>query len=80
MVEVEFYGLARRRAGATGTAVTAGTVRAALAEVARAFPALADVAGKHFLVSIDGERFVSNFDELIPAGARLIVLSADAGG
>jgi molybdopterin converting factor small subunit len=80
MVEVEFYGLARRRAGAAGTAVVADTVRAALAEIARAFPALRDVAGEHFLVSIGGERFVEDLNEPIPAGARLLVLSADAGG
>jgi molybdopterin converting factor small subunit len=80
MVEVEFYGLARRRAGVAGTAVAAGTVRAALAEVARAFPALNDLAGKHFLVSINGERFVADGDEPIPDGSRLLIFSADAGG
>ena len=80
MVEVEFYGLARRRAGVAGTAVAADTVRAALAAVTRAFPALNDLAGKHFLVSINGERFVADVDELIPVGSRLLILSADAGG
>jgi len=80
MVEVEFYGLARRRAGVTHTVVKAGTVRAALAEIAHTFPALADVAGKHFLVSVDGERFVADPDEPIPAGSRVLILSADAGG
>jgi molybdopterin converting factor small subunit len=80
MVEVEFYGLARRRAGVAGTEVAAGTVRAALAEVAQAFPALNDLAGKHFLVSMNGERFVIDVDEPIPVGSRLLIFSADAGG
>jgi molybdopterin converting factor small subunit len=80
MVEVEFYGLARRRAGVAGTAVAADTVRAALAEVARAFPALNDLHGNHFLVSINGERFVADVNEPLLAGSRLIIFSADAGG
>jgi molybdopterin converting factor small subunit len=80
MVEVEFYGLARRRAEVAGTAVVADTVRAALAEVAHAFPALNDLRGKHFLVSINGERFVTDVNEPLLDGSRLIIFSADAGG
>ena len=80
MVEVEFYGLARRRAGVAGTALTAGTVRAALAEVAQALPGLNDLTGKHFLVSMNGERFVADVEESIPNRSRLLIFSADAGG
>jgi molybdopterin converting factor small subunit len=80
MVEVEFYGVARRRAGVAAAAVPTGTVRAVLAAVARSYPALGDVAGKHFLVSLDGERFVTDYDEPVAAGTRLLVFSADAGG
>ena len=79
-VAVEFYGLARLRAGAAGTDATADTVAGVLAAVAHTFPTLSDVAGKHFLVSVNGERFVTDFNETLPAGTRLLLLSADAGG
>jgi hypothetical protein len=35
---------------------------------------------RRFLVSIDGERFVSDPAEPVPAGSRLLLLGADAGG
>jgi molybdopterin converting factor small subunit len=79
-VEVEFYGIARSRAGVAGTAVDADTVRAALDAVVRTHPGLGDVTGKHFLYSINGERFVTNLDEDLAGGTRLLLLSADAGG
>ena len=79
-IEVEFYGIARLRAGKASTAVDARTVRDALCEVARSVPTLGDVAGKLFLVSVNGERFVTDYDEPLRTGCRLLVLSADAGG
>ncbi|HEY2786775.1 MAG TPA: hypothetical protein VGJ05_17575 [Fimbriiglobus sp.] len=79
-VEVEFYGVARLRAGVVGTDVSADTVGAALAELARTFPALGDVAGKHYLISLNGDRFVRELHQTLPEGTRLVILSADAGG
>jgi hypothetical protein len=32
------------------------------------------------LLSLDGERFVTDLAEPLPPGARLLLLSADAGG
>lgn len=79
-VEVEFYGIARRRAGVPRTRVTAGTVAEALAAVADAFPGLAEVTGNHFRVSLAGERFISDYATPLSDGTCLLVFSADAGG
>ncbi len=84
-VIVEFYGVPRLRAGVSWLAVEADTIHAALAAVAAACPGLADVlAGDqlapHYLVSVNGDRFVTELDaELVP-GTVLLLLSADAGG
>ena len=85
-VIVEFYGIPRQRAGRAELAVPAGTVGEVLAAVVRSCPALTGVIGDggriagHYLVSIDGQRFVREVDEPVPAGQRLLVLSAEAGG
>ncbi len=34
----------------------------------------------HYLLSLNGERFVGSLRESLPADARLLLLSADAGG
>ncbi len=84
-VTVEFYGVPRHRAGRPAMTVEAETVRAALAAVAAACPWLADVLtgdrlAPHYLLSVNGERFVTELDaELVP-GTVLLLLSADAGG
>lgn len=85
MVVVELYGLARARAGRAEVAAEARTAREALAAVAAACPGLADLlAGgrlaPHYLLSLDGERFLAGLDEPLTSGARLVLLSADAGG
>ena len=84
-VTVEFFGVPRLRAGVAAVTVAAGTLRSVLAAAARACPGVAalvldGVPGPHILVSLDGERFVTDPDEVIPAGARVLLLSADAGG
>jgi molybdopterin converting factor small subunit len=86
VVTVEFFGVPRARAGRAEVTVTAATVGAALAEVAAACPKLADVVrpdgrlAPHYLLSRDGERFVSGMGEPLRNGERLLLLSADAGG
>ncbi|MBX9626947.1 MAG: hypothetical protein K2X82_24310 [Gemmataceae bacterium] len=81
MVRVEFYGLARLRAGVAGAAVEAATVADALAA---ACPGLAVVrAGRvapEYLLSVGGGRFTTNPDDALAAGDTLLVLGADAGG
>ena len=85
-VTVEFYGVPRRRAGRAHLTVDADTAAAALARVADACPDLAGLVTPDgrlaplYLLSVDGERFVADLAEPLPAGTRLLLLSADAGG
>jgi hypothetical protein len=83
---VELFGLARARAGRPSVAVTAATVGEALAAAVAACPGLGGLLGPggrpapHYLLSLDGERFVSDLAAPLREGERLLVLSADAGG
>lgn len=84
-VFVEFYGLPRRRAGRAALTVTATTIREALKAVAVACPELAGIVdghrlNPHYLLSRDGTRFISDLNEPLAAGARLLLFGADAGG
>jgi hypothetical protein len=85
-VTIEFYGIPRQRAGRAELGVTAATVADALAAVAAACPglrALRTTDGRlapHYLLSLDGERFLTEPGESLPPGSRLLLLSADAGG
>jgi molybdopterin converting factor small subunit len=85
-VTVEFYGVPRLRAGRPELRVRAATAAAALAAVARACPGLAEVCGADgrlmpaYLLSLDGERFLTDLGERLQHGDRLLLLSADAGG
>ena len=85
-VTVEFFGLPRARAGRAELTVAATTAGEALMAIAVACPALADLnrpdgrLAPHYLLSLDGERFVTDPAETLPPGARLLLLSADAGG
>jgi molybdopterin converting factor small subunit len=83
---VEFYGIPRQRAGRAELAVRAGDVAAALAEVERTCPGLSGLVqpngrvAPHYLLSVNGERFVTDVRQPLRAGDRLLLLSADAGG
>lgn len=83
-VRVEFYGLARRRAGRAELVVEAGTVRAALEAVGVACLGLTAIRDNRlspeFLVSVGGTRFTADLDEPLADGAALLILGADAGG
>ncbi len=85
-VTVEFFGIPRQRAGCAELAVEAGTVAEVLAAVQRACPGLTGLVrpdgrmAPHYLLSVDGQRFVTEPKEHLPPGARLLLLSADAGG
>ena len=84
-VTVEFYGVPRQRAGRAELTVDADTAAAALARVAAACPELGGLVtdgrlAPLYLLSVDGERFVADLAEPLPAGTRLLLLSADAGG
>lgn len=85
-VTVELFGLARHRAGCAEVIAEGHTVGDLLRAVANLCPGIggflnADgTLSRHYLVSVDGERFVGDPDEEFPAGSRLLILGADAGG
>ncbi len=85
-VIVEFFGVPRHRAGRAELRVAAGTVAEVLARVGCACPGLTGLTrpdgrlAPHYLLSVDGQRFVTDMREEIRGGERLLLLSADAGG
>lgn len=84
-VIIEFYGIPRQRAGRADLPIRADTVSDALAAVVKACPGLHDVLlrgnlAPHYRVSVDGNRFVTEMNERLAPGTRLLLLSADAGG
>jgi molybdopterin converting factor small subunit len=86
MVTIEFFGMPRQRAGRAALEVSAGTPAEALAEVERACPALAGLVqpgarlSPHYVLSRDGQEFVTDLQQKLRPGDRLLLLSADAGG
>ena len=83
---VEFYGLPRERAGRPVLVVSAATARDALSQVVAHCPRLDPLLtadgrlDPHYLLSVNGERFLADLEEPLPAAARLLLLSADSGG
>ncbi|HYT93048.1 MAG TPA: MoaD/ThiS family protein [Gemmataceae bacterium] len=85
-VTVEFFGVPRQRAGRAELVVEGANVAELLAAVEHACPGLKGLVrpdGRlplHYLLSIDGQRFVTDMAEALPPGTRILLLSADAGG
>jgi molybdopterin converting factor small subunit len=85
-VTVEFFGVPRWRAGRAELHVAAGTVRDLLAAIENSCPGLAGLLqpegrlAPHYLLSLDGQRFVSDLAQNLHPGDRVLLLSADAGG
>jgi molybdopterin converting factor small subunit len=85
-VTVEFYGIPRLRAGRAELAVPAGTVAEVLAAVERECARLAGLVqpggriNPHYLLSVDGRRFVGDGQHPLGPGEHVLLLSADAGG
>lgn len=85
LVTVEFYGIPRRRAGRAEVTVRAGTVAEVLLAAARVCPGIANLIEEqatrpHCLLSINGQRFVSDLQERLRPGDHVLLLSADVGG
>jgi molybdopterin converting factor small subunit len=86
LVTVEFFGIPRQRAGRADLAVPAGTVSELLRRVEESCPELKGLRqadgrlSPHYLLSIDGQKFVTDLQQRLRPGERLLVLSADAGG
>jgi hypothetical protein len=85
-VIVEFFGVPQARAGRREMTVAAATAAEALDAVATACPVLAGprtpegTLAPHYLLSLDGRHFVTDLDQPLRPGDRLLLLSADAGG
>ena len=85
-VTVEFYGMPRQRAGRAELVERAGAVADILATVKTACNGLADLTredgmlARHYLLSINGDSFVTDVKQALEPGTRLLLLSADAGG
>ena len=85
-VTVEFYGIPRQRAGCAELVLEAETVGELLEKIQEECPGLKGLVSeqgwwpKEYLLSINGERFVSGLEELLKSGERILLLSADAGG
>jgi len=86
VVVVELYGLPRLRAGAERIELPAGPLRELLRALARALPGLVpDILAdgrltEHALLAVDGRDLLSDPDAVIPDGAVLVLISAQAGG
>jgi molybdopterin converting factor small subunit len=85
-ITVEFFGIPRQRAGCAEAAVAGETLADVLAALERAYPRLCGLRradggpSDHYLISLDGDRFVSDPGQRLAPGCRLLLLSADAGG
>lgn len=85
-VTVELFGIARHLAGREVVVVDGNTIHEVLTEVRSLCPRLADVVhdngslSRHFLISLDGDRFIDDVRCPVPPGSRLLILGADPGG
>ena len=89
-VHVEFYGVARARAGRATLKLEQihgpTTLAAVLQAIEQAAPSLRDTVLAQgqllegFVANLDGERFVSDPTTEVPEGAHLLISSADVGG
>ena len=89
-VRVEFFGIARQRAGVSHLALDSCqreiTLGAALARIAGLVPEFAreclldDRLRPSLAANLDGQRFISDPATPILDGQCLLILSADAGG
>jgi hypothetical protein len=84
-ITIEFYGMARRRAGRADLSLHAATLAEALAGAAHDCSGLTGLLddGKlssHYLVSVNAGPFLTDLRAALGPGDRVLVISADAGG
>ena len=83
---MEFFGIPRLRAGRAELSLPAATLAEVLAAIERECPGLTGRLREngrlspHYLLSINGERFVKDINQRMKPGDRILLLSADAGG
>ncbi len=85
-VRVEFYGIARQRAGRAATEIEASNLATAVNELTHQFPQLAESVFENgrikagFLANINGVSFTTDPATKLNSGDCLLILSADVGG
>lgn len=84
LIRVEFFGLARERAGIANWEVPACRLMELLHQIECAFPNFqglltSDGTASPFRISLNGERFVTT-DEKLQPGEKVLILGAEAGG
>ena len=85
-ITVEFYGIARQRAGVSRTEILATRLNEALTVLRIEYPKLAEHCFQgnqlraEYTANINGERFVSDPQTPLEPGDTLLIFSADAGG
>lgn len=85
-IQVEFFGIPRRRAGVASATVEGQCLGDVLAQLERQFPGLHGTCIDEgrllpgFVANLSGNDFVTDPDTQLADGDAVIVLSADAGG
>ncbi len=85
-VVVEFFGVPRARAGRNELELPTGTVGEILTRIEAMCPGLKGLRqadgrlAPHYLLSLDGRAFLTDLNQSLSAGDRVLLLSADAGG
>ena len=85
-ITVELFGIPRRRAGLDATTALGSCLGDVLVELAARYPKLAEtcIDGRSlrpgYIVSLGGDRFVSDPDTPLDDGNTVLLLSLDAGG
>jgi molybdopterin converting factor small subunit len=85
-VTVEFFGIARARAGAQSAQVTADTLGELLRQLGERYPGLCGscIQGAEFApgytANINGDQFTRDPGRKLRAGDSVLILSLDAGG
>ena len=86
IVNVEFFGIPRQRAGIDRLTVSAANISELLQKLVIEFPQFNGLVNsdgqlaKEYLLAVNRERFVGNLQEPLNPDENLIILSADAGG
>jgi len=81
MPEVElFAGLREAVEGAKSVQVEGATIRELLRNIAREYPSLHKRIEHGVAVAIDGDIYRDDWDQQIPEGAEVVLLSRIAGG
>lgn len=85
-VTVEFFGIPRQRAGRARMSISANTIAELLCALEKSCPGLEDLRqadgqlASHYLLSLDGQRFLGDLQQELQPGDKVLLLSADVGG